>query len=55
MVPRRYDVHWVTLDPGRGSELRKNSQIRVHSCAFVISSPGHGCFCFATSSTDEID
>jgi mRNA interferase MazF len=23
MIPRRYDVHWVTLDPGRGSELRK--------------------------------
>ena len=23
MVPKRYDVHWVTLDPGRGSELRK--------------------------------
>jgi mRNA interferase MazF len=23
MMPKRYDVHWVTLDPGRGSELRK--------------------------------
>ena len=23
MVPKRYDVHWVTLDPGRGSELRQ--------------------------------
>jgi mRNA interferase MazF len=23
MVPKRYDVHWVTLDPSRGSELRK--------------------------------
>ena len=23
MIPKRYDVHWVTLDPGRGSELRK--------------------------------
>ena len=23
MVPKRYNVHWVTLDPGRGSELRK--------------------------------
>jgi len=23
MVPKRYNIHWVTLDPGRGSELRK--------------------------------
>src|ERR1700730_3596960 len=23
MVRKRYDVHWVTLDPGRGSERRK--------------------------------
>ena len=22
-MPKRYDVQWVTLDPGRGSELRK--------------------------------
>ena len=22
-MPKRYDVHWVTLDPGRRSELRK--------------------------------
>ena len=23
MACKRYDVHWVTLDPARGSELRK--------------------------------
>jgi len=23
MIPKRYDVYWVSLDPGRGSELRK--------------------------------
>jgi mRNA interferase MazF len=23
MIPKRYDVYWVSLDPARGSELRK--------------------------------
>jgi hypothetical protein len=27
MVPKRYGVHWVILDPGRGSELRKNAAV----------------------------
>jgi mRNA-degrading endonuclease toxin of MazEF toxin-antitoxin module len=36
MVCKRYDIHWVELDPARGSELRKTRPAVIVSLDVLI-------------------